>query len=161
MLLQSIFAGRSANKKVARGADGGSTPLAGEKAEAFYLVRASLYGGLTMSDEAHWAAAVATETDDDAVTPFAACNDNAAMTYPNNMGATQTLTAGFANRFAWVTAVGAVAGAIPITETVVTVVTKAEAETRAADIDAAANVCIGSTAGGSQGTQSDSAGDKN
>ena len=114
-----------------------------------------------MSDEADWAAAVTTEADDDAVTPFAACDDDTAVTYPNNMGAAQTLTAGFANSLARVAAVDAVAWAIVVAETVVTMVSKADAETGTTEVDAAADVGVGCAAGCGERAHCNGASDKN
>lgn len=114
-----------------------------------------------MSDEANWAAAVTTEANDHAVTPFAAGDDNTPVTYADNMSTAQTFAAGFANRFTRVATVGAVAWAIPIAETVVSVVTKTDAETWAAEIDATTDIGIGCAAGGSKRAHGKGAGDKN
>ncbi|MCJ8309591.1 MAG: hypothetical protein HRU27_11405 [Rhizobiaceae bacterium] len=112
-----------------------------------------------MSDKADWAAAVTAEANNHAVAPFAAGDDDAPVTNTDNMGAAQAFTAGLANGFARVTAVHTVAWAIPIAETVVTVIAKAEAESGTTDIDAAADVGVGSAAGCSKRAHGKGAGD--
>ena len=112
--------------------------------------------GLAMSDKADWAAAVTAEANNHAVAPFAAGDDDAPVTNTDNMGATQAFTAGLANSFARVTAVHTVAWAIPIAETVVS---KTDAETGATEVDAAADVGVGSAAGCSERAHGNGAGD--
>ena len=117
-------------------------------------------GGLTMSDEAHWAAAVTAKADDNPFAPFTTGDDDATVADTNNMGATQTLAAGFANSLAGAAALAVVARAIPITETAVSTIAKAEAETGTADFETDTVVCAGGAGCCGQGAQSDGAGDE-
>lgn len=114
-----------------------------------------------MSDKPDWAAAVTAEANNNAFTPLATGDDDATVTNTNNMGAAQTLATGFANRLTRAATLDAVAWTIPIAVAMVPMVTKTDAETGTTDMNAAANICIGSRAGCGECAQSNGTGDKN
>ena len=109
---------------------------------------------LTVSDEPNRAAAVATKSDDHAITPFAAGDNNTAVSYTTHIGAADAIAAGLAKRLARVTAVGADPWAVPVV--IVAMAAKADAEIGAAEVYVAAAMGAGCAAGSTPTSGDDS-----